>query len=154
MDGAHYEHDIIRGHLSGPGQTSGGGSVWLDACLPQAHSGAPRTSTLAPECLSGRRSPFPATQKESAMARVLIVDDDPDIRTTLRLLLEDEGYEVEERGDGLACLGALHASPNPLVVLLDYRMPHLNGDEVMRAVAAEGDLTARHAFVLLTASPR
>lgn len=88
------------------------------------------------------------------MARVLIVDDDPDIRTTLRLLLEDEGYVVEERGDGLARLGVLRASPNPLVVLLDYRMPHLNGDEVLRAVAAEGDLTARHAFVLLTASPR
>lgn len=89
------------------------------------------------------------------MAHVLIADDDEDTRYALRELLEDAGHVVvAECGDGAACLDLLRASPDSLVVLLDYRMPRLDGTEVLRAVAADSALAACHAFVLLTASPR
>jgi CheY-like chemotaxis protein len=86
------------------------------------------------------------------MTRVLIVDDDESSREAMHAVLDDAGYEVIECGNGLACLAILSASCEPLVVLLDYRMPRMSGAEVLR-VAAERKLADRHSFVLLTASP-
>ena len=85
------------------------------------------------------------------MVRVLVVDDDDGIREVLRELLEDAGYAVAEAEDGAAGLAMLRTSPEPLVVLLDYRMPEMDGGAVLRAVAEEG-LSTRHAYALL-ASP-
>ena len=67
------------------------------------------------------------------MSRVLIVDDDPDIRLLLRLELAAEGHEIVEAGDGEAALAAV-ISQTPDVVLLDMMMPVLDGWEVLRAV--------------------
>src|SRR5690349_16993945 len=59
--------------------------------------------------------------------RVLVVDDDADIRETVSLILEDEGYEVQSAQDGAAALGVLRAGPLPDVILLDLMMPVMNG---------------------------
>ena len=67
------------------------------------------------------------------MSRVLIVDDDPDIRLLLRLELAAEGHEIVEAGDGEAALAAV-ISQTPDVVLLDMMMPVLDGWEVLRAI--------------------
>lgn len=85
------------------------------------------------------------------MTRVLIVDDDEDTREALRFLLEDAGYTVAEAADGVEGLEAIQASDVPLVVLLDYSMPRLNGIEVLQAVARDARLAAQHAFILVTA---
>src|SRR5690348_14679781 len=53
------------------------------------------------------------------MTHILIVDDDNAIRDTLREALEDEGYEVHEAANGIACLEKLRASQEGMVVLLD-----------------------------------
>lgn len=87
------------------------------------------------------------------MTRVLIVDDDFDTREAMRFLLEDAGCEVAEAPDGEAALQLLRASPHPLVMLLDWMMPGLGGDEVLSAVACDRALAARHAVILVTASP-
>jgi two-component system, NtrC family, response regulator HydG len=63
--------------------------------------------------------------------RVLVVDDDPGIRYTLREILESEGLEVSEAGDGAEALAAFDASPVPLV-LTDLRMPRLDGMALLR----------------------
>lgn len=85
------------------------------------------------------------------MVQVLIVDDDYDTREALRYLLEDAGYRVAEAADGLAGLAAIQASTVPLVVLLDFTMPKLNGVEVLQAVARDPRLASQHAFILMTA---
>jgi DNA-binding response OmpR family regulator len=59
-------------------------------------------------------------------ARILIVDDDDDLRRALCLALEDEGYDVLAFGDGQAALAALE-SWRPHVILLDLMMPGLDG---------------------------
>jgi CheY-like chemotaxis protein len=88
------------------------------------------------------------------MAPVLVVDDDQAIRETLRLLLEDAGYEVAEVEDGFGALRVLRASRRPMVVLLDLMMPRMNGHQVLTAVAADAHLLHTHTFIMLTASPQ
>ena len=58
--------------------------------------------------------------------KILVVDDNQEIREILRILLENESYEVTEAGDGAAALLALSAESFDLIIL-DIMMPHLNG---------------------------
>ncbi len=81
--------------------------------------------------------------------RVLVVDDDSDIRGLVRELLERQGYEVGEAANGRDALRALYASP-PDVVLLDVSMPELDGWETLERIRDLSDvpvamLTARAA---------
>ena len=62
--------------------------------------------------------------------RVLVVDDEPSVRTIVRLLLEKAGYDVLEAANGEAAIEALNAGENRLVldvVICDIRMPKING---------------------------
>jgi CheY-like chemotaxis protein len=88
------------------------------------------------------------------MAEVLVVDDDADIRDTLRLILEDVGHEVLEAEDGRPALTLLCSYPAGLVVLLDLTMPNLDGQAVLEALQAQPKVAARHAVLLLTAQER
>jgi CheY-like chemotaxis protein len=64
---------------------------------------------------------------------VLVVDDDPDIRDSLREVLEDEGYAVACVGNGREALDYLKAtSPHPCVILLDLMMPVMDGWQFRR----------------------
>ncbi|CAN5249145.1 hypothetical protein BH23CHL9_BH23CHL9_00290 [soil metagenome] len=58
--------------------------------------------------------------------RILIVDDEPDIRATVSAMLEIEGYDVDEATDGAAALSAIEQRI-PDIILLDMRMPVLDG---------------------------
>jgi DNA-binding NtrC family response regulator len=66
-------------------------------------------------------------------ARVLVVDDDPGVRYTLREILESEGLEVDEAGDGAEALARFDAAPAPLVIT-DLRMPRLDGMGLLSAL--------------------
>jgi CheY-like chemotaxis protein len=87
------------------------------------------------------------------MAHVFIVDDDPGIRAALRCALQAEGHAILEAADGVSALNELRASPRPLIVLLDLRMPRLDGAGVLATVAGDRALVQRHQFVLVTADP-
>jgi len=89
---------------------------------------------------------------DNRVVRILIVDDDRSIRETLRVVLQDEGYDVLEAEDGQVALKILRASSEPLVVLLDLRMPVLDGTGVLSAVAADSHLSTRHAILMITAN--
>lgn len=82
---------------------------------------------------------------------VLVVEDDDDTRVVLRLLLEDEGYRVLEARDGREGFDVLRASRRPLVVLLDWWMPRMNGLQLLSAAATLVD-GRRHRYVLLSAT--
>ena len=63
-----------------------------------------------------------------ANSRILIVDDDPDIRKVLSLLLKDD-YNVSEVADGSAALEHMRLYPDTDLVILDVMMPGMNGYE-------------------------
>ena len=66
---------------------------------------------------------------------MLIVDDDPDIRETLRFVLEDAGYPVYCAENGRDALRVLDdATRPPGLILLDLMMPVMSGDEMLLAL--------------------
>ncbi len=67
------------------------------------------------------------------MSRVLVVDDDPDIRLLLRFELAAEGHTIVEAGNGEEALAAI-GDGGVDIVLLDMMMPVLDGWAVLRAV--------------------
>jgi CheY-like chemotaxis protein len=69
------------------------------------------------------------------MSRVLVVDDEPDIRLTLRLILERAGHTVTEAADGTQALQLVCEMPD--VVLLDIRLPDIDGIEVLRLLKSD-----------------
>ena len=74
------------------------------------------------------------------MARILIVDDEPDILLMLRMSLEDEGHEVVMAADGEMALDRI-AEHHPDLVLLDVMMPVLDGWGVLQRKRDVGDVT-------------
>lgn len=83
--------------------------------------------------------------RESAC--ILLVEDDATFRSLLAAILEDEGYELEERSDGRKALELLRRRSFDLV-LSDLRLPGLSGLELFRSATSEGIAPP---FILLTA---
>jgi DNA-binding response OmpR family regulator len=90
-----------------------------------------------------------AVVHDLAVARVLVVDDDPDIRTLVRLRLEASGHETFTAADGEEGLAAVREH-RPDLVLADWTMPRLSGVELLGRMRADPE-TAGIAFILLTA---
>lgn len=78
--------------------------------------------------------------------KILIADDDPDIRDILKLTLSEENYEVIETANGEEALNAIQ-NKSPALVLLDYRMPIVDGREVCRII--KKDILLRHLPVIM-----
>ena len=81
--------------------------------------------------------------------RVLVVDDEDDIRELCRVNLEFEGYEVIDAADGEAAL-QMARRDKPDVIFLDLMMPKMDGWDVLRHLK-EDDATATIPVILLTA---
>ena len=73
------------------------------------------------------------------MRRVLVVDDEPHIRTVLRGYLEAAGFAVSEAADGPAAVHEVRRDP-PDLVLLDVMLPGRDGLEVLREVRTFSDV--------------
>lgn len=93
---------------------------------------------------------YPHLQLGSAVKKVLIVEDQADIRELIRVTLELEPYELHEAEDGLTGLTAAQRL-KPDLLLLDVMMPGaMDGLEVCRRVRATSELR-RTRIVMLTA---
>ena len=66
-------------------------------------------------------------------ARILIVEDHPTMREAMRLVLEGEGFDIDEASDGDQALAAVKAEP-PDLVLLDMSIPGISGPDVLAAM--------------------
>jgi DNA-binding response OmpR family regulator len=83
------------------------------------------------------------------MAKVLIADDQPNLRQLVRLTLESGHFEILEAPDGDAALAVARAE-RPDLLFLDWTMPGPAGVEVCRALR-EDPQTSRMRIVMLTA---
>jgi len=80
--------------------------------------------------------------------RVLIIDDEENIRQMIRLTLETAGYEVGEAKDGMEAFAVLGSDSSWDVVLLDQRMPEMQGTDVLRRLKV---LVPSAAVIMMTA---
>jgi len=78
---------------------------------------------------------------------ILVVEDDPSVRTALQRALTYEGYDVSTAIDGAEALEAMMGRP-PDAVVLDVMMPYVDGLEACRRIRARGDDTP---ILILTA---
>jgi len=69
----------------------------------------------------------------AASAKILVVDDDPDMREALQIILESGGYTVVMAEDGEKCLSKLKEE-QPDLLILDLLMPRMDGFEVCKAL--------------------
>ena len=72
-------------------------------------------------------------------ATILIVDDEEAIRESLRMILEHEGYEVQEAAGGHEALTKIK-SKSPDAVMLDIKMPDIDGMEVLDRIRESGEV--------------
>ncbi len=91
-------------------------------------------------------SPCLNPHEERTIMRILIVDDDPDIRDVLKLTLSEENYEVIEAENGEEALKIISAKA-PDLILLDYKMPKMDGRQVCRHV--KKDILLRHLPIIM-----
>ncbi len=76
-------------------------------------------------------------REASKRRRILLVDDEQNVALGLAALLRARGYGVELARDGAEALERLSRDPIPDLVLLDYEMPQLDGEEVLRRLRAD-----------------
>jgi CheY-like chemotaxis protein len=72
--------------------------------------------------------------------RILVVEDDDDVREVMQLALETNGYRVDAVADGREALTWLTEHPPPALILLDLMMPVMNGWEVLEALEEDNRL--------------
>ena len=68
--------------------------------------------------------------------RILVVDDEPDIRQVLHSLLEAQGYSVQEAANGRLAVEFIRENPDLDLILMDIMMPELGGVEASREIRA------------------
>ena len=84
----------------------------------------------------------------SPEARILIVEDEPQLRALLRLYLEREGYRVTDAGDGAAAVAAFDEHGADLVIL-DLMLPTMQGEAVLAQLRERGSVP-----ILITSAKR
>jgi CheY-like chemotaxis protein len=80
-----------------------------------------------------------------------VVEDDPVFRDGLRMLFEDEEFQVETAANGREALATLRDDPTPHVVLLDLMMPIMDGRAVYRTLTTDPELRDHHCVIILSA---
>lgn len=88
-----------------------------------------------------------------AKGRVLVVDDEADLRKSARLILTKAGYDVVEAEDGEKAIQAIRSGDNPLLVdtiIMDLVMPKVNG---MEAIAFMRSQFPKVPILVLTGHP-
>jgi two-component system, sensor histidine kinase and response regulator len=84
--------------------------------------------------------------------RVLVVDDEADIRDSLQELFQDEGFAVTTAANGSEALDSLRGEQLPCVVILDLLMPGLDGNEVYETMQRDPRL-AKIPVIVSTSDP-
>ncbi len=83
-------------------------------------------------------------------SRILVVDDDPDIRNIIELAMRYEGIGVTVAENGAVALEKLRSDPTPSVILLDLMMPVMDGWTFARELSIDSRLK-RIPVILMTA---
>jgi CheY-like chemotaxis protein len=122
----------LPGALNQPGQDGPGEPPHIKRRLPQW-------------------GPDGTSPKPPGARRILVVDDDPDVRESLRQWLEDEGFQVASAADGMEALAILRREPGGWLILLDLLMPRMDGWALLHHLEDISTVQANSKVVLMSA---
>ena len=86
------------------------------------------------------------------MTRILVVDDEPNIRKAVGILLKSEGFDLDYAQDGQEALSAIEKS-KPDLILLDMFMPRLSGKRMVELLRGKKDYERTKVIFLTVALP-
>lgn len=121
---------ILRAH---------GGAIAIDSAIGRGSTFRIYLPAAQPSRISGNHVALRGDDDSvPAMPQgtILVVDDEPTLRSLASRVLARSGYVVEVASDGVEALERLAAVPSISIVLLDMLMPRMNGDETLRAIRA------------------
>lgn len=78
---------------------------------------------------------------------ILVVDDQPSVRFVIEEILRYAGYKIKSATNGWECLNITRAADKPSLIILDYKMPFMNGIEVLAIL--KKDKTTQHIPVIM-----
>lgn len=91
--------------------------------------------------------------KPAMNQKILLVDDSQEMRSLIKCLLQPEGYEIVEAGNGQEALDILGKDSPPNLILLDHNMPVMDGPKFLIVIEKKYPLIfAKVPIVLLTAT--
>ena len=133
-----------------PGRRGGEfvGGAWIDGLHPGDAGAARDFSAAVPP---GRGTNLAVRSLVQPARRVLAIDDDADFRVGLTDVLEERGYRVRAVSNGREALEELRREPAPDVILLDLRMPEMDGRTFRRELSRDARL-ARIPLVVISGS--
>ena len=83
--------------------------------------------------MSNVDSENPSDEKTDSSCRILAVDDEPIVRSSITTYLKKNGFDVDEAEDGESALARIHEF-DPQIVLLDVLMPGITGNELLGTI--------------------
>ena len=121
---AHLPPDQVHARSAWPARAWRGGEYAEEAML----SLRPDAASVAPIFMPGA-------------PRIVLADDNADMRAYIQRILVDAGYQVDAVGDGAAALAAIRTTPAPDLVLTDLMMPGMDGFELLGQLRADAATT-------------
>jgi CheY-like chemotaxis protein len=85
-------------------------------------------------------------------ATILLIDDEDEMREALAEVLEDEGHIVAQAREGKMGLEYLRSNPHPKLILLDFMMPVMNGEEFCAHLNQDPNLNSLPVVLVTAAS--
>lgn len=82
--------------------------------------------------------------------KALVVDDSSAMRSYLRRILAEHGFETAQAGDGEEALAVLDDAPRPDLILLDWNMPGRNGFETLKEIRERDELASVPVMMVTT----
>ena len=82
-------------------------------------------------CLTEGNTATPETTR-SGQTKLMVVDDDPEVRVIVAEFLEDFGYDVLQASNGADALDLLASTPDLRMIITDIRMPDMSGIELAK----------------------